>query len=457
MTTASVSSVIANASSANFQAWVQEIYTNLVTNCGLCQLPAGMDSGQMAVPCATAWANTTQTSLGYYQFSFNDTLSQGPLVTGTALSLGSTGAQGAVTAAATTGSGYTTGGAATVTNVALSYVASGGLGGTGGTGSGAIGTVVINSSGIITSITPTTAGTGYLVGDQLTVTNGALAAGSKSGAGTLTGTGSGAIAYVQLLTSAAAPVVLKWEFGTGAASANPNMWATMGTSWTISSSNGQVAAVSNGAATTRVAITAASGALVSTTIPYISRYCYNKTYGFLGFAWKSGAQTSGSSYGYGGLFIFRTGDGNGNPTANAAVLLTGGIATATAGTGYGVMQCMSYTNNAIYPTLSAQSSISWLAGTNYTAGSVNSLFGLASTYENGTVFVMPAFTMDPVLRFSPYICAASLNDVPLGISFSAAIIGATALTFLSLGQPFGSANLCSSQTQAWNSLCMLWM
>src|SRR5271166_6652237 len=134
MTTASTSLVINHAATASFDTWVQEVLTNLGTNCGLPQLPTGMDSGQSTTPTYTASINTVA---GYALFSFNDTLSQGPLVNATALSLGSTGAFGAVTANTTTGTGYVSGATtSTYTGVALSYAASGGLGGTAGTGSG---------------------------------------------------------------------------------------------------------------------------------------------------------------------------------------------------------------------------------------------------------------------------------------------------------------------------------
>lgn len=71
MTTASTNTICSNASSANFQAWVNEIYTNLVTNCGLTQTA---DTGQMAVPCVTSLPGATNTAAGYYIFRFNDTL-----------------------------------------------------------------------------------------------------------------------------------------------------------------------------------------------------------------------------------------------------------------------------------------------------------------------------------------------------------------------------------------------
>jgi hypothetical protein len=70
MTTASTNTVIDNTSNAGFQAWVNEIYTNLVTNCGLTQTG---DTGQMAVPCVTA-RPATSTVGGYYILRFNDSL-----------------------------------------------------------------------------------------------------------------------------------------------------------------------------------------------------------------------------------------------------------------------------------------------------------------------------------------------------------------------------------------------
>ncbi len=70
MTTATTNTTFSHASSAAFQAWVNEIYTGLVTSCGLTQTA---DTGQMAVPCVTTLPGTNTTG-GYYIFRFNDTL-----------------------------------------------------------------------------------------------------------------------------------------------------------------------------------------------------------------------------------------------------------------------------------------------------------------------------------------------------------------------------------------------
>jgi hypothetical protein len=455
MTTYSSTSIIIQANNANFNTWVNEIYTGMVTQCGLPQLPAGMDSGQFAVPAAFAGVLATSTAAGYYMFAFNDTLSQGPLVTGTALSLGSTGASGSVVANAHIGTGYyASGGTITVTGVALSYAPSGGLGGTAGTGSGAIGTVVINTSGQVTSITPTTAGTGYLVGDTLTFTQAALAAGSASGG--VIATGSGALCYVQLLTNAAAPIILKIEFGAGSGGATvPQMWHTMGTGWTISSSNGQVAAVSNGAVTTRVALMLGN-TFVSSTVAYPSRFCYNASLGFLGAVFKIGNGTVNTNQAMGAIMVFRTSSNSGAATGNAACSITCGATASSPGVSAtnGSMQCMSYTNNTVYPTLLAASSGNWIG-----FGTANGtwVFGLTTSLENGTVFITPAYTIDPGLRFSALIGLASVNDFPVGNTAACAIIGATPLTFLSVGQPWanngwGGASFATNNP----TLCMLW-
>lgn len=458
MTTASTSVLIAHTTTAQFDAWVQEVLTNLITNCLCAQLPAGMDSGQSTTPTYTATAATVE---GYAILAFNDTLSEGPLVTGTALSLGSTGAFGSVAANAHIGSGYyTSGGTITVTGVALSYAASGGLGGTAGTGSGAIATVVINTSGQVTSITPTTAGSNYLVGDTLTFTQAALAAGSASGG--VIATGSGALCYVQLLTSAAAPVIIKLEFGTGGVAGGPQMWVTMGTGWTISSSNGQVAAVSNGVVTTRVAVLVGA-APNSVTTAYTSRYVYNATYGFLGMVFKNQgyAGATDPSTPLGGLVVYRVSNNAGAAIGNATVLITNS-ATATGAIGLlagGHMQCMSYTNNVVYPTLTAQASASWCGpGAIYNSAN-NTVFNLTTTNENGVVFVFPTYTMDPAIRFSAVLGLVLPNDIALGNTFSAAIIGATVLTFINVGYAFGGTAIAPDNDGTANTgvmVAMLW-
>ena len=71
MTATTVSSVINHNNSANFQAWINEIYTALVTTCGLTQTT---DTGQDSVPSTAVYTATTTTIVSFYVFRFNDTL-----------------------------------------------------------------------------------------------------------------------------------------------------------------------------------------------------------------------------------------------------------------------------------------------------------------------------------------------------------------------------------------------
>lgn len=71
MATASTNTTIAHNSTATFDTWINEIYTGLVTSCGLVQTA---DTGQMAVPSTAVYTATANTAVGYYVFQFNDTL-----------------------------------------------------------------------------------------------------------------------------------------------------------------------------------------------------------------------------------------------------------------------------------------------------------------------------------------------------------------------------------------------
>jgi hypothetical protein len=71
VTTYAWTTFIDQSTNANFQQWVNEVYTALVTQCGLTQTA---DTGQMAVPCVTNAPTAASQQVGYYVFRFNDTL-----------------------------------------------------------------------------------------------------------------------------------------------------------------------------------------------------------------------------------------------------------------------------------------------------------------------------------------------------------------------------------------------
>ena len=427
MTTYAVSSTLSNASTAAFDAWVNEIFSAISTNCGLPQLSALMDTGQMAVPTTTAVPAAADTSAGYYMFAFNDTLSQGPLIAAALVS------PQAGTNAYANNSG-------TWTGVALSYTASGGLGGTAGTGSGAIGTVVLTSGGLLTSITVTTVGAGYLIGDELTFTNAAIAAGTRtSGTGVLSGTGAGAAAFVNQVSAAASPVVIRLDFGSGSAAGDPQMAVSVGTSWT---SAGVLGAANNGHVIQAKTNCLSGQVPISTTVNYNSYYCYNSTYGHLLISFKYGG-TAASSFA-GTLIITRAIGSNGLPISNsvtvlttlASVLGTSGGSPASSANGY--IQIISYTANNTFPvtaggapTVGTSNMWGIIGGNN--GGTYTAPFALTGTNNAGTVYVFPVYTYDPVIRILGTLAFGFLNDIPVGDAASLAVVGASALTFLQLG------------------------
>lgn len=410
MTTASTSAVIAQTSNATFQAWVQEIYTNLVTTCGLVQTN---DTGQAAVPFAGALPSGTGVgnATGFYTFTFNDSLAGGALAT-TALNTGGTG-----------------GSNATYTGLVVTGVSSG--------ATSARASVTV-AGGVAGNMTITTAGSGYFVGEKLTVSQAGIPAAANWTAASL---------------SSGAPIIFRLDFGAGSSGTSaPQIWVTMaaGTNgaWTMAGTAGT-------SRSTQVTVLS-STAPVSASTPYTSRYVYNSTFGYLGMVFKINGAAATAALGT--LLIFRTNDSGGSPTNNAAVLVansttTNGISNNTSG----AMQCMTWSSGAgstVYPTLQVTNSTLWLG----VPSSNNYVFGLAATLENSIAFVSPIYTMDPGLKFSAYNGVALIGDFPLGNTASYAMIGASALTFISCGPCFGNsaANGFASNSNLNLTFCMFW-
>ena len=283
----------------------------------------------------------------------------------------------------------------------------------------------------------------FIAGEKITIPNSSLG-----------GSGSGAIWMASALSSGA-PVVFRLDFASGAAATDPQMLITVGTG-----SNGS-GTINGSAGSTKMTQVACfnDGAPLSTSNAYTSRYVWNPSLGYLGVCFKIGASTNNiPDNSIGGFVLFRTNDTSGNPTGVATVLISNSTSTTTGLSTVltGCMQCMAYSGGvsaAIYPTLNATNSTLWTTG-NTAVNSVFS-FGLTSTYENGTAFVFPIFTIDPAIKFSAYNAVASNSDFPLGNTASFAIVGGTALTFVSCGKMFGGTGF-ADWTNTFNTFCMLW-
>ena len=216
------------------------------------------------------------------------------------------------------------------------------------------------------------------------------------------------------------PVFIKLEFGSGNAAANPQMWITVG-----QGSNGS--GTLTGTLTTRV-VTMSGSAVASTSTSYTSRYVYNSTYGFVGVQFKlggSGAGVGSPNQSVGGFYLMRSNDATGAATGDAVMLIANSGNTTGSGTNSGgVAQMYSYLSSAVFgPSGSEYAKWPWQVTT--------------TTYS-GDQEVVPVFMYTPKIQFSNYFGLCLISEVALGSTFSATIIGATALTYLSVGWPTGN-------------------
>jgi hypothetical protein len=401
MTTATTTTVIDQSTDAAFRTWVAEFIAQMA----VVGLAITTDTGQINTGSATrAGANT---AAGYSIFRFTDTLAKAGITTVNAI---------------VGGASYTNG---TYTNVPL----------TGGTGSGAQATIVV-AGNVVTTVTITTAGTGYLACDQI-----------SAAAANIGGTGSGFTAQVNGLAGTAFPIVIKIEYGSAGVNTQPQMWITCG-----QSTNG--AGTIAGANQTPRSVCLSGNTILSTSTAYVSRWCYNATAGFLGFVFKTGGLTN-SNTSMGAIVIHRSHDNTGAPTSDSYLVLTNSFNTA-AQTTAGQMTNASFLTNTQYPISPAIASASaWMAAP--TNNTTTLPFGLTSSSFAGNTYVVPCYYMTPNICMSNWMCIAQNTEIPLGNTFSTTIVGSSSHTYISCGLCFGNAaQLGASQPSATGTFCMLW-
>jgi hypothetical protein len=420
MTTATSSADLSQTAQAGTQAWTGEMLGQLIA-CGLKQTN---DTGQLTLTGSGASATTNvaqptgtgvANAVGYMVFTFSDTLAGGSLSTAAINTGGSGGTNGTYTGLTVTG--------------AISGATN------------AVGTVVV-SGGAATTLTITTAGSGYIVGEKLTVSNVSVPTAANW---TATALGSGN------------PVIFRLDFGAGAATTDPQMWITVGAG---TNGAGTISGTAGTSKMTQVAVGAGS-APTSTTTPYSSYFCVNMTYGVAWAAFKFSG--SGTAYtAFMGFCLFRTSGSTGAANGNAIGLITNSSTTTGNLTTPPVVQYMTWSSGAgstVYPTLQANNSTAYSSGAaQYTSGATNTIFGLTSSLENSTAFVFPIYTISPAIAFSNVVGQVLVGDVSLGTSFSATLIGATALTYLQVGAPCGVAYAPGAYTQtAGNVVAFAWL
>jgi len=230
------------------------------------------------------------------------------------------------------------------------------------------------------------------------------------------------------------PVFFKLEFGTGASVNNPQMWITVGTG---TNGSGTI----TGTTTVRAAV-CTGGALVSTVTSYPSRFVWNPTYGFFGFVWKSGSP--GTQTTQGGFFLCRSTNSSGAVTTDAVILITNSNTATGSSSDPAYMQVYSYLTAGLV-TLPTQNNWGFWP------------LGLTTTVVSGQISLVPIFVVYPTLAFHACMGIGLLGETPIGNTTSLAMVGSTALTFLSVGSPFGATSTEGiNLSPATHTIMMLW-
>lgn len=394
MTALSTSAIITQAavgSPAGIQAWSGELFGELLA-CGLTQT---QDSGQLILTGsgATAVTNATQpASTGplsqYMIFTFNDTLAQGGISTTALVAGGTGGTNGTYTALVVTG----------VTSGATSARAS-----------------VTVASGIAGNMTITTAGSGYIAGEKLTVSNANIPT---------------AAAWMPTALSSGAPVVFRVDIGGSASVTAPAIWVTLGQG---SNGSGTITGSAGTSKMTQV-ICGIGNAPASIVTAYPSYYCYNSATGTCLIAMKFGAATSAFIMGF---YIHRSNNSAGAPTGTSVSLYSNGVSTSPSSTSFqtGAQQTLAYATNIVYPTISTGTSPQWPAIPQSATGS--QVYGLTSTLENSDVFIFNTFYFNPGFNYSAFMGMALNADIANGTTVATTMIGTEAVTLISLTGLFG--------------------
>jgi hypothetical protein len=167
---------------------------------------------------------------------------------------------------------------------------------------------------------------------------------------------------------------------------------------------------------------------------YPSYMCYRAADGFLGVALKAGM---GGNPGNGlGFCISRTNDTTGAVTGDAFNITAGGSQSGTYG------YTIAAPANLKFPANGAFMQNPQLASWPY------SLF---SSYAAGSIQAIPVFALAPQIQVDAKRCVAILTDVPVGTSFSLAVVGPTPRTFIQVGACLGR-----TAYDPHYGTCMLW-
>lgn len=204
---------------------------------------------------------------------------------------------------------------------------------------------------------------------------------------------------------------IKFEYGTSGTSTSPGIWVTVGTG-----SNGSGTITGAGVTSTR-SLMVVNTAAASNTTAYTSYF--SRTAGHVSILWK--AAGSSGTFCMGLLIIGKSVDGTGATTTTGYAVIRQASAAAPA------MQCVRLIATAAVQVESVNFAL--IVGAPTTSVDAAGNYQAYATYMN----------VPDVLPFC-YAAAVIIGDVPRGTSFSVAMVGASARTYLAMGNTNGVNN-----------------
>lgn len=248
---------------------------------------------------------------------------------------------------------------------------------------------------------------------------------------------------------ATSPVFIKMEFGQGSTTTTtgtPLIIITVG-----SSTNG--AGTITGTLLARSSQSQTQGGVVAGggVTNYVSRFCYNASQGFLGMAWKIGSGPLGNTYdAYAGFMLYRSVDNTGAPTAVALNALYTAYNTITATTSSGTHAYLDY-STSVAGQLSVAGNFAWIPGTITTTvqGTTGQVFPIIQWAPTATV---------PGAGITNAVALGVNAEISLGATVVITVIGSLSLTYINVGQLFGSNTISTpgAYGAAQYGFLMLW-
>lgn len=230
---------------------------------------------------------------------------------------------------------------------------------------------------------------------------------------------------------ATAPIYIKLEFGTGTNASVPQLWITVGTG-----SNGS-GTITGQSSTRTICGTTGNPGVAATSYP--SYACHAE--GHFGISYKQGWHTLNMTPGT--WFLHRYSDDDGTPNGDGFVVYMVSNANSAATASYLVPQ--SVRTAATATTFTAATNTGTYAL--WPHGLSNPTLDAA-----GDVQIVPYFYPTKRLQQSFALCAVDVNEIATAATFSVALKGASARTFISLGNGGGLGGIGNTNARG----AMLW-